>query len=147
MDPERLLDGRDPTFAHAPPRTAGIRRQSVDVLEGQAGVFYRSGTGVDGERERVDHEATSEARTTDAAQDGAVFEAVVGEGSARSRPLRRWDPVDRIDRSGQFEQRDVDIVLMLEADAGLGAHRDIPGKERGGVGGEADRAVLPSAHG
>ena len=88
-----------------PPLEPGIGRQAVDVLEREPGVGDRLEAGVDGERERVDHEPPADRRPTDAAEDGPVLEALVAERGAGDRPHRFGDPVDRVDRPRQLEER------------------------------------------
>ena len=67
-------------------------------LDRQPGVGDRLQAGVDGQRERVDHQPPAEGGTADAAEDGPVLEALVAEGGAGQRPHRFGDPVHRVDR-------------------------------------------------
>ena len=85
-------------------QAAGIGREPVDVLEGEAGVGHRLEAGVDGQREGVDHEAPAELRPADPAEHGAVLEALGADRWPRRRAHRGGHPVDR-DRSRRWARR------------------------------------------
>ena len=92
VDAQRLLDGADAALAHPAAAHPGIGRQAVDVVERQPGVGDRRQAGVDGQRERVDHQPPAEGGAADAAEDGPVLEALVAERRAGERPHRLRRP-------------------------------------------------------
>ena len=108
------------------PADAGIGRQAVDVVEREAGVVHRGEAGVDGQRQRVDHQPAPDRRSTDAREHRAVLEAVARQRRARRRPLRLADEIDRVVvLAGRLEQRQPDVVVLLEAHGHLLADVDV----------------------
>ena len=127
VDPEGLLDGGGAALAHPQADGAGIGRQPVDVLEREPGVGDRLEAGVDGQREGIDHEPPPDLRPPDAAEDGAMLEALAAEGRAGDGTLRWRDAVDRVDGSGRLEQGQPDVLVLLEEDGDLLADADVRG--------------------
>ncbi len=83
------------------PAPPGIGRQAVDVVEGQPRVGDGGEAGVDGERQRVDHQAAADGRAADTGEHRTMLEPVGADRSAGRRPGRlsrpdrqdRWSPV------------------------------------------------------
>ena len=92
VDPERLLDGGGAALAHPHAAGARIGRQPVDVLQREPGVGDRLEAGVDGQREGIDHEPPPDLRPPDAAEDGAMLEALAAERRAGDGTLRLARP-------------------------------------------------------
>ena len=98
-----------------PPRGARIGRQPVDVVERESRVGDGLEAGVNGQRERVDHEPPPDSGAPDASEDGLVLEALSAERDAGGRVA----PVPRPGRSGsslarQLEERQPDVFLLHE---------------------------------
>ncbi len=136
----------DSPLAHPEPDGAGVGREPVDVLEFQAGIGNGCEAGVDRQRERIHHQAPSEPRAPDPRQDAPVLEALFVDRRARARADRLSDPVDRVDRTGRLEQRDPDVLLVLEADRDLLSDPDVARFTPDDVGGEVDAAILGQCH-
>ena len=97
-----------------PPLMPGyVDRPSMSSIVSPASAIAGQ-AGVDGQRERVDHQPPAEGGAADAAEDGLVLEALVAEGCAGERPHRFRDPVDRIDRARQLEERQPHVLLLEE---------------------------------
>src|ERR1700722_4302223 len=96
VDAEGFFNGARPPLAHPPSGGPGIRRQAVDVVEGQPGIGDRLEAGIDGKCERVDHEATAERGAADTTQHRLVFEPLLTEGGPGERPPRLLDSIDRV---------------------------------------------------
>ena len=142
VDAQGLFDGAGAAFAHAPAAGAGVGRQPVDVVERQPGIGDRLQAGVDGQRERIDHEAAAEPGATDAAEDGPVLEALVAEGGAGEWPHRFLDAVDGVDLARQLEQGKPHVLLLLEPDRDLLADRDVGRLAADDVRRQVDAGVL-----
>ena len=124
LQPQRLLDRGDTALGDADlvaHRRVGA--EPVDVLGGQAGIGDRLETGIDRERDRVDHQAPAHRRTPDAGEDDLVLEAVGAHRRARRGPLRLRHPLDRVGGARRGEHREPDVVDVLEADLDL--HADV----------------------
>ncbi len=83
VDPQRLFDGGHPALAHPHARHgAGVGGQAVDVAQLEAGVGDGGEARVDGQRQRVAHEAAPDLRASDPPR------APTCARSARRRPAR-----------------------------------------------------------
>ncbi len=140
--PERLFDRGAPAFAHAADAGARIGGEPVDVVEREPGIGDRVEARVDGERERVDHQPPADRRTTDARQHRAVLVAVVVHRRTDRRVLRLGDALARVGLPGRLEERDPDVVVLLEADGDLLADVHVVGVAADDVGRQADAGVL-----
>ena len=116
-DAQRFLDCGDAAFAHPHPGRPRIGGQAVDVVEREPGVGDGREAGVDGQRQRVDHQAAPERRATDAREHGAVFEAISAHRRARRRPFGFGDQfLGCVCPAGRFEQGQPHVLVRLEAD-------------------------------
>ena len=86
----------------------------------EPGVVDRREARVDGERERIDHQAPSDRRAPDARQHGAVLEPIGADRRSRGRAPRLADEVvGRRSSPVGLEQREPHVFVLLEA------HRDL----------------------
>ena len=115
LDPQRFLDGGDTTFAHAHSGAARIRRQTVDVGDGEAGIGNCGETSVDRERQRIDHQATPERGTSDTGEHTRCSKRSLLTGGRGVGRCRCADAIDSIGGAGRLEQREPDVLLLLEA--------------------------------
>ena len=98
VDAQGLLDRGDAALAHAHADRARVGGEPVDVVEREAGVGDGAEAGVDGQRQRVDHQPPPEGRSADAREHGPVLEAVVARAAGRG--AGRVGLGDRVDRIG-----------------------------------------------
>ena len=125
---------------------ARVRRQPVDVVQGEAGVGDCGQAGVHGQRQRVDHEPATHAGAADAGQHRLVLEAVAGRRGAGHEGLRRLDRVRPVRLTRGREQRKPDVPLLLEAHRHLLADMHLVGLAVDDVGRQPDARVLFERH-
>ena len=143
---ERLLDRRHAALAHAHGPRPGVGRQAVDVVELEPGVGHGGQAGVHRQREGIPHQAPPDRRATDAREHGPVLEPVGRPRGPGRRALRLGDALGRVVAAGRLEQREPDVLVLLEADLDLLADVDLVGLAADDVGREVDARVLGQGH-
>ena len=101
---------------------------------------------VDGERERIHHQPASDRRATDAGEHDPVLEPFAAGGRPHGRALRLGDPLRAVGPAGRLEQRNPDVLLLLEAHGHFLADVDLVGVAADDVRREPDRRVLGERH-
>jgi hypothetical protein len=138
----------DPAFAEAAEvAAAGVGRQAIDVVDRQAGVGDRGLAGRDGQRQRWHHQPPPDFRHADSGERHLVFEFLRGQHRPHelSEPLR-FDLVDRQRRGfcvcDETEQRQPDVLVLLEDDLHLLAQFKLFGIAVDDVGGQSNSRIL-----
>ena len=99
-----------------------------------------------GERQRVAHQPPAHRRAADAREHRLVLEPVGRQRHVRRRQRGLADQVAVVELAGRGEQREPDVLVLLEADRHLLADAHRLGVAVDDVGGEAHRRVLGQRH-
>ena len=143
---ERLLHCGDAPLAHAHARRARIRRQAVDVTELQPGIGHCLETGIDGHGKRIDHEPPADGRAPHTRENGTVLESLALQRRTRDRSFGRGNGIGDVRSTRRLEQRQPDVLVLLEADDDVLPDMDVGRITAHDGGGETDTGVLGEGH-
>ena len=139
VEAQRLLDRGDAALAHPHARRPGVGRQPVDVVERRARRRRRR----PGRRRpsatagrRISRRPIAE-RPMPESTDRCSKRSSLSGGPGRRAP-RLGDAVGRVVAAGRLEQREPDVLVLLEADRDLLADVDLVGLAADDVGREVD---------
>ena len=114
-------------------------------LELQSGVGHGRQASVDGQGERIDHQASTQGRPPDTGEHGPVLEAVGLQRWAGHQPFRRCEGVGDV-ATRRLEEGQPHVVFVLEPDHDLLTDVHLGGFAAHDGGGQAHVGVLGQRH-